>query len=254
MIVFAVAFLVSVLVAIISSVDMFLKGKRKAFHAWSVSLVVVLTIPFMSCGLLYFVVIAAEGLSTAVSSLNPQSFNPYYNLNSHPEATQPSEWAILSTPMPTPSPTASLDYQKNGVLIPNFYRSSQHHRPISGLSLKPNADFGNTFTGQKQFVITATNQASGQAIGIYAIYTEACAAKWQRYPDGSAPDHLAKVGASLLAGDLPYGEYQCIGLQLSAPLKIGQTYISIEPNQAGSPVELAELPQLVNVIEHARPN
>jgi len=252
--VLAAVFILSALVVVISTVDISRNNSRKTAQAWVLSLVVILSLPFVSCGLLYFATTVVDEISTTVTSFKQHDFDPYYDLNSHPSSTQPHQPAIPSTPTPTPSQTASLDYQKNGVLIPNLYRSSQHHRPISGISLKPNADFGNTFTGQSQFIITATNQFSGQAIGIDAIYTEACAAQWQRYPNSTAPDHLAKVGAALIAGDLPYGEYQCIGLQLSAPLKVGQLYIGIDTHQTGSPVELAELPQLVKVIENARPN
>lgn len=161
--------------------------------------------------------------------------------------------AYIAQQIPTPTPLPPIDYTDNNILIPNFYRSTQHHRPLSSLSFKPNADFGDTFVGHKQFVMTATNRYSGQAIGIQAIYTDACAAKWQAYPGSADPDHLARLGASLLSGELLFGEYACVGLRISAPLRVGNTYISIKPNEHGSWVELAELPQLINVIENTQP-
>lgn len=231
----------SLLTGIVAGVDLCRKGDDKMKQAYAVWTTIILTLP-MSILCLWNILAAIS-----VSPQNPVHIAQEQEQQKELVQTHVAQQLPASTPLPL------IDYTDNGIVIPNFYRSSQHRHPIIGLSFKPTADFGDTFAGHRQFVMTVTNQYSGQAIAIEAIYTDKCANRWKAYPNSDAPDHLAHLGTGLLTGELLFGEYQCVGLQLSTPLHISDTYISVEPNKTGSPVELAELPQLVNVIQNARP-
>ena len=170
------------------------------------------------------------------------------------ERISASTWPS-SEPMPTVTPaatataiprsTAPSSYQPNSALAQTYNHSLQNYRSMRGLVIKSNPDFRNTFTGERQFVTTAINQYSGQAIGIYAVYTSACAARSPNWP--------AAMRAALMAENMPDGDYRCIGLQLSEPLKVGSAYLGIESTQTGSTVALAQLPKLIDVITNVQP-
>ena len=168
------------------------------------------------------------------------------------EAAARAYIAQQTTPVNTPRP--AFDFSDQGITINQMNLPQVYQRPITGLSFKTNNNFGNTLVGNKQTLLRLSNIYTKQKVIIEAIYSETCAAHWRKDNDGSDLHQLTREVGNLINSEVPIqDQFKCVGLLLAVPLKIGDVYIGIETTSEGGPVELAELPQLVNVIQNAQP-